>query len=270
MTSAAATSFAPVFDASASAERKHAIISVHDVAPPTWESSARIVAEIARLGVRVCSLLVVPDYHHRGLSTDNPGFVRWLRDCEADGHEVVVHGYYHQRPRRQSESVRDQWITRFYTSDEGEFYDLPYDQALDRVTKAREQFSRAQLKPSGFIAPAWLLGDAAERAITDVGFEYTTRLTNVRDLRSRETIRARSLVYSVRSGWRRQVSLAWNAALAFHLRDAPLLRLGLHPPDIEHGEVWQQIGRIGRKLAAERTLTTYRDWVADRRLHSSS
>ena len=40
------------------------------------------------------------------------------------------------------------------------------------------------MTPRGFIAPAWLLGAAAERAAADAEMEYTTRLTGVRDLRS--------------------------------------------------------------------------------------
>ena len=256
--------------ATASAEKPAAVVSVHDVAPATFEKSARIVDELKRFGISVCSLLVVPDYHHTGPSIEDPRFVEWLRFAEADGHEVVVHGYFHQRPRGSRETARDKFITRFYTSDEGEFYDLPYAEAHERASKAREQFERVGLKPFGFIAPAWLLGAEAERAVVDAGFEYTTRLATVRDLRSGRDVRARSLVHSVRSEWRRAASLAWNGALFRQLQGAPLMRLGLHPPDLDHPAIWRQVESQCRAISATHTPTTYRDWIAERRLTAAT
>jgi len=225
-----------------------------------------MIHDLAAHGVRVTSLLVVPNYHGGGASVEDRGFMQWLRDLEAAGHEIVIHGYFHQRPRKENEPLRAKLITRSYTSDEGEFYDLDYDEALKRITRARDEFKAAGLTPRGFIAPAWLLSTEAERAAADAELEYTTRLTSVRDLRTAQTFRARSLVYSVRSGWRRAASLAWNATLCRLLRDAPLIRLGLHPPDHKHSEVWRQIAALLDELSDARTPTTYRDWIAEQRI----
>jgi predicted deacetylase len=269
VTAVDATSF-PIFAAAADAEKRPAVVSIHDVAPSTRAASERILDELGRSGVRVCSLLVVPNYHRTGAAMRDAGFVRWLRDLEADGHEVVIHGYFHQRPRRAGESWRERFVTRCYTSDEGEFYDLGYRDAFERISRAREEFAAAGLTPRGFIAPAWLLGPQGERAAADAEMEYTTRLTNVRDLRSGEEFAARSLVYSVRSGWRRAVSLGWNAALARALAAAPLLRLAVHPPDLEHAEIWRQIERLAGSISDNRIVTTYRDWVGDQRIAANS
>jgi len=263
VTGTAATSF-PIFAAPAT-KRDALVVSVHDVAPATRTISEKMIAELARHRLRVSSLLVVPNYHHRGASMNDRDFVQWLRDLEAEGHEIVIHGYFHQRPRRDQETMRTKMITRSYTSDEGEFYDLPYNEALERITCARAEFTEAGLKPRGFIAPAWLLSKEAERAAADAEMEYTTRLTTVNDLRTQQTFAARSLVYSVRNSWRRTASLAWNGALARLMSEAPLLRLGLHPPDFECPEIWRQITALLDRLGELRTATTYRDWVAERR-----
>ena len=87
----------------------------------------------------------------------------------------------------------------------------------------------------------------------------------MRDLRSGDDFHARTLVYSVRSGWRRSASLAWNKALAFRLARAPLARVSIHPPDLEHPDIWQQILRLTDRLVENRTATTYRDWIAEKR-----
>ncbi|MGZ5003813.1 MAG: DUF2334 domain-containing protein, partial [Chthoniobacterales bacterium] len=179
----------------------------------------------------------------------------------------VIHGYFHQRPRRSNESFRAKVMTRSYTSDEGEFYDLGYNEALQRITQARDEFVAAGLRPRGFIAPAWLLSAEAERAAADAELEYTTRLTSIVDLRTGENVSARSLVYSVRSGWRRAASLAWNGTCARLLADARLLRLSLHPPDFEHAEIWSQIIHLLDRFTETRTPTTYRDWIAEQRMN---
>jgi predicted deacetylase len=61
-------------------------------------------------------------------------------------------------PARERETLRERLITGAYTAGEGEFYDLDYADALERITRARDEFVAAGLRPRGFIAPAWLLG----------------------------------------------------------------------------------------------------------------
>jgi hypothetical protein len=155
--STAAATLSTTLLAAAEAERSAVVVSLHDVAPPTREKTARIIDQLTQLGVRCCSLLVVPNYHQSGSSFADAEFVRWLRQLEAAGHEVVMHGYYHARPVADHEDFRDRLITRVYTNREGEFYDLPYDEAFRRISQARDEFRNAGLKPHGFIAPAWLL-----------------------------------------------------------------------------------------------------------------
>ena len=265
MTGASATSLSSIFALSAEAERAALVVSIHDVAPATQARAQEIISELAHHGVAVCSLLVVPNYHHCGCFTEDRGFVRWLQDLETKGHEIVIHGYFHERPRGGDEGVSQKLFTRFYTKDEGEFYDLDYDEAFRRITQAREEFKAAGLTPRGFIAPAWLLGTPGERAAADAELEYTTRLTGLRDLRSGEEFPARTLVYSVRSGWRRTASLAWNGLLCRHLASRPLARVSIHPPDFHHREIWRQILRSIDRLTENRTPTTYRDWIAEKR-----
>src|SRR5438034_7147714 len=150
MNTIAATDFLPLV-ATGAATRDFMVVSLHDVAPSNQEVANTIVSELARRGVSVCSLLAVPDYHHQGLFTRNQQFVSWLRGLEADGHEIVIHGYFHERPRRAKESLRDKFLTRFYTQNEGEFYNLVYDEALRRIVAARDELRAHGLKPRGFV-----------------------------------------------------------------------------------------------------------------------
>ena len=223
-----------------------------------------MLAELERLGVRACSLLVIPDHHHRGHFLEDTAFCEWLCEQVRNGHEVVIHGYFHQRARRKGESLAGKIATRFYTADEGEFYDLDRATARPLVKKAAAEFATIGLKPCGFIAPAWLLGAEAEAALRDLGIEYTTRLGSVLDLRGGTLHRSQSLVWSVRSGWRRATSLAWNAFLFRRLARNRVLRIAIHPVDAAHLRVWQQVCGFVKRAVADREPCTYAQWIASR------
>jgi uncharacterized protein len=263
MTDAVAADFLPIL--AAETPRRSFVVSLHDVAPRTRDVSQKILETLRDAGVRTTSLLVVPNYHKKESATGDENFVSWLRDLEERGHEIVIHGYFHERPRRSREGLREKFMTRFYTQDEGEFFDLDYEESLARITKARDEFKAARLSPIGFVAPAWLLSDAAERAARDAGMQYTTRIDSVLDLLTHEREPTRSLVYSTRSQWRRAASLGWNAALARILEMRDLARLSIHPPDFEVRKIWAQILSCVERFSRTRNPTTYRDWIAGQR-----
>lgn len=239
---------------------KALVVSIHDVSPFTREVTEKALEALRADGVERCSLLVVPDHHRRGHFLSDPEFCDWLKARAAEGHEMVVHGYYHQRERRKGEALVQRFLTRHYTADEGEFFDLDRQQALERVERARQEFRSLGLSPTGFIAPAWLLGLEAEAAVRTAGFRYTTRLGSVLRFTDGRHWRSQSLVWSVRSGWRRSVSRRWNAALFRRLASNPLLRVGVHPPDLSFDRIWDQVRAIVRQALEDRTAITYEQW----------
>ena len=241
------------------------VVSLHDVSPQTRAECAEILAELAGLGVEKCSLLVIPDHHRRGHFLADAECAAWLRAQAATGHELVMHGYHHQRARRDGESVSARLTTRIYTADEGEFFDLGRAAARALVEKARADFRQLGVEPTGFIAPAWLLSAEAAAALRELGCEYTTRLGSVVDLENGRVFHSQSLVWSVRSAWRRQASRAWNALLFRRLAAHPLLRISIHPVDLRHAQIWRQIRLLITRALAEREPLTYHAWLTRQR-----
>ncbi|HWB61324.1 MAG TPA: polysaccharide deacetylase family protein [Chthoniobacteraceae bacterium] len=237
------------------------VVSIHDVSPLTLEPVKTILGELGGLGVHCTSLLVVPDHHQRGNFLQDKPFCDWLLARNGEGHEAIIHGYYHQRARHPHETTWQKLMTQAYTAGEGEFYDIAEDAALGLVTKAQQEFASLGLHPRGFIAPAWLLSDDGEQALRKAGIHYTTRLGNVLDLRRSVKHDSASMVYSVRSAWRRALSLPWNAALFDRLKANPLLRISIHPPDLRHPKIWRQITACAARAVKDRTPTTYGQWV---------
>ena len=243
------------------------IVSIHDVSPHTFAECEEILDRLAALGLRTCTWLVVPDHHHRGHFRDDPDFCAWLTALEDAGHEIVIHGYHHQRPRREHDSFSDRVITRWYTADEGEFYDLEREAARALVQQALEDFHAVGLKPEGFIAPAWLLSRGAEEALKEAGLQYTTGLREVLDLHNGRRHESQSLVWSSRSAWRRAASLLWNRTLFHRLTPNPLLRIAIHPADLHHARIWAQIGTCVRQALSARLPFTYERWIARQRTY---
>jgi hypothetical protein len=211
------------------------------------------------------SLLVIPDHHRSGHFLKDENFCKWLGEKTSSGHEAVVHGYYHSREKKRSDNPWQRVVTQFYTAGEGEFYDLGEEEAYALVTQAREEFRSAGLEPGGFIAPAWLLSAEAERAVARAGFRYTTRIGEVSDLESGAVYPSQSLVYSVRAGWRRAMSLAWNSFLLGKLGDRSLIRLGLHPPDWKYPAIREHARKCIARALAGREVMTYDDWLGRQR-----
>jgi predicted deacetylase len=236
------------------------VVSIHDLSTVTREVVERMLEDLARVRVPQTSLLVIPDHHHKGRIDADPRFREMLQGAVSRGHEAVLHGYYHLRPARQGEGVATRLITRSYTAGEGEFYDLSRAEAVTLLRKGREALGNCGVPFTGFIAPAWLLGKEAEKAVWEEGFGYTTRIGSVIGREGRH-YRSRSMVYSVRAPWRRGVSLLWNELLFHRLRNAPLVRIGLHPPDWEHEAIRHHALACIRKAASGRRVTTYGKWL---------
>ncbi len=237
------------------------VVSIHDVSTATRLVVDRMIEDLAEAGVGRTSLLVIPDHHHRGRVDESPEFSSWLRQQVSNGHEAVLHGFYHLRPAQAGEGLATRFVTRSYTAGEGEFYDLSEQEASLLLQRGKKVLLGCGVKARGFIAPAWLLGNEAERAVQAEGFEYTTRISSVMDCFSGETYPARSMVYSVRAGWRRALSLLWNEGLFYALKGAPLLRIGLHPPDWEHEAIRSHALTCIRWAAKARSAMSYCEWL---------
>jgi predicted deacetylase len=229
-------------------------VVLHDVAPATLAACERTLKAVRDVADVPVTLLAVPRYH---CEPSPMAFGDWLREHSARGDEIALHGYTHKDegvPRNFIDHLR----RRHYTRGEGEFADLSITEAMRRLTAGVHWFARQKLPLHGFVAPAWLLSLGTWEALRWLDLRYTCTLRRLVLLPERRHLTSQSLVYSSSSAWRRQASVAWNAAVAAMLRNNPLLRLELHPQDADHAAIrrsWQRLlethlaGRHARTLA---------------------
>jgi predicted deacetylase len=236
-------------------------VSIHDVAPETWPACERLLHMLNRLGVGPVTLLVVPDFHHRGGLARSPAFRRAIDARLGVGDEVALHGFFHRDDGRLSRTPMEWFRRQVLTAGEAEFAALSADQARARLAAGLDALHACGWPVHGFVAPAWQLGQRARTVLAEFPFEYTTTRTDIWRLPSWQRISALSLVYSVRGRVRRRLSMIWNDGLARRLRSDRLLRISLHPADAAFPDVLEHWRRLILSAARDREPVTKRGWV---------
>lgn len=229
-------------------------VVLHDVAPATWPACQRLLDALGAIGDFPVTLLAVPRYH--GEPRD-AGFERWLCERAALGDEVALHGYTHLDAGRPSGGL-DFIRRRFYTRGEGEFWDLPFAQAKERLEAGTEWLRSLGLAPVGFVAPAWLMGAQAWEALRCQTFDYTCTLRRLYLLPELRSVVCQGQVYSHSSAWRRAMSLVWNESLSRLQTGQRIVRLELHPSDVDYPALRRSWQRLARRQVRSRHACTLR------------
>ncbi len=230
-------------------------IVLHDVAPQTRERCQTILDALARLGDFPVTLLAVPSHHGAGRDA---AFEAWLRERADRGDDIALHGYHHLDDGRPK-GVLDGLRRRVYTRGEGEFWDLPLAEARRRIDAGLAWLASFGIVPAGFVAPAWLMGETAWEAVRERPFGYTCTLRQVFRLAQPGAGAARldcqAQVYSSSTAWRRWMSVAWNSTLARLQRQRDVVRLELHPVDVQ-APVFAAWQRLAREQLRDREVLT--------------
>ena len=245
--------------------RRAVLLVLHDVAPSTWADYQPFVEAVDALGGVPMTWLVVPDFHRHNPLDAHPRFRRLLDDRLARGDELALHGYFHCDEGPPPTTPRDWFMRRIYTH-EGEFYSLSRDAAFARLCAGIEVFDRYRWPLHGFVAPAWLMSEGTRQALRQLPLRYTSGPQHLYRLPDFEPIQAPGLVWSARSAWRRGVSKLLSDQREQRWRQAPVIRLGVHPVDMRHGfsrDYW--LHTLERLLREGRVPMTKIHWLAQQR-----
>ncbi|MEM1057981.1 MAG: polysaccharide deacetylase family protein [Verrucomicrobiota bacterium] len=242
------------------------VVSLHDAHPGSIERIRGQLCALRKWGVERTSILMVPEWHHGAPTPQDPRTVELATGWQREGHELVLHGYFHDRVGLATTAGNLFW-TRLYTNQEAEFLDLTEAEAAARLKKGRALFGELGWAGPGFIAPAWLMAPHLPATLRQLGFAYTNTLRHFLPLGGPGDAPepSQSLCWSTRASWRRTCSLAWNARLLERLLRArpPLLRISLHPDDLTFAPIREQIERsVKRALQSGYKPTSYADYAA--------
>jgi predicted deacetylase len=236
-------------------------VSIHDVAPATWPDCLRLVQAIRAVADIPLTWLVVPHYHFR---QERSGAMEAGLDAAlARGDELALHGYSHLDTEANGGGLRARFLRNVYTQREGEFAALGRDEARRRIELGLEWFGARGWTPTGFVPPAWLLGEGAWQALRESRFTYTTTFSHFHclrdgtgDARSLKPLLSPSMVYAARNRSGRWLSPKVADATAAMLARSPLVRFSLHPPDGRYPELVRHTQKVLESLLEQRTAVT--------------
>ena len=237
------------------------LLSLHDVTPHHAGRLALAEALLRDLGVTDVTYLLVPRFHGSWPIENDRGFSEWCLRARPFAVRWCLHGYLHQETGRRSNdppSIRDWLKRRLLTDREGEFLSLSAADAGTRIDRGRSSY-RACLgvDPDGFVAPAWLFNAALIPSLVERAFAWTEDHRRIHDLRERRTIDAPVITWASRSRVRRWGSTHLAQRLLRRWRDAPVLRIAVHPCDFDYPSIVRDITRTIAAALRERTPGTY-------------
>jgi len=208
------------------------LVSIHDVTP-AYERWVYALWSICQSVGLTPALLVVPEWHGEWSLERHPRFLGWVRARAREGAEIILHGERHDEVG-STRGWRDSVRATGRTVREGEFLTLDYASARRRIDRGIARLTRLELAPTGFVPPAWLAREATHEAVRDAGLRFSEDASSVRMHADVRRLAAPALRWSARSmmravGSRAVADWRWRA-----WRNAPLLRLALHPQDLSH------------------------------------
>jgi len=246
-------------------DRRTLVISVHDVAPSTFQLSKRAVRRMEQFGA-TCSLLVVPGPWNGASLSDSPKFIDWLHDWEARGHEIVQHGYTHEKLSAPSWSrVQSAILTRGCN----EFHSLGYSEAIRRMELGLKQLINYDFAPTGFVPPGWLASEGTVQAANDLGFAYLTTRTRFLHLAARQSHTIPAWSHRPNSTLSFAGALWWQIGTTSRLLMPNSLRLALHPGDVADKKLMDVSERCIRRLLDFGYVShTYQDLIGPKVLQA--
>jgi predicted deacetylase len=219
-------------------------VSIHDVSP-AWEAEVDLALEKCAAAGAKPALLVVPNFHGDWPLLDHPAFCAKLRELQAGGHEVYLHGFYHRsRSAPPAGTSRAAWLfaQRVASGGEAEFSDVTRDEARARLDDGERTLEEAGLRIDGFVAPAWSMPPWLLPMLAARGCAFAEDHVTVY---APDAGRARASVvlnWASRSPSRLFSTVAY-CRLAKHARALLPARVAIHPADMRFALLRREIDR---------------------------
>jgi hypothetical protein len=247
-------------------------VEIHDVSPASRIEVRLIRRVLARLGVTRPVLLVVPSWEDQlGNRLDLRAYPRlseWLRGEQDAGAEIVLHGLTHRAPAPPPPGVLNAFFNHAFSRGCAEFAHLDFDRARTRLREGRKILAACGLHAQGFVAPAWLQSPGALAAVQAEGFNFTAFLNKVVVFGSNgaDSVPSPALTFDAANPVVDFGKRAVMRVLEEIYREAPLVRVALHPADLHGSRPLDHILARLRVLLKTRCLTTYQEWRKSWRL----
>jgi predicted deacetylase len=226
-------------------------VSLHDIEPATFERCALIRDWLDDHGIDRVTLLVIPAPDLHPFHDRRPELAEWLGERARGGDAIAQHGFQHRQLRRPAGARQ---IVARAQGGGAEFIGLDGDETRRAVLAGRRVLRLAGIQPRGFVAPAYAYTPALRRTLAAT-FDWWAGLGHLHRANRSATV-APALCLGTSTRFKR-----WTSPLVVRagaVASGELLRLEIHPADVEHPRC---IGAAEHVLrgARHRTPVTYDD-----------
>lgn len=234
------------------------LLSLHDVSPRHAPAVKTILEWLSAREMPRAQLLVVPDFHGNWPLSEHPEFCQDIANWRDQGHELVLHGYYHLESKstpQPAQGLVARFQRRFLTAGEGEFLALSAAAAAELLDDGLAMWEKAGLgdRPEGFIPPAWLHRPDLDPVLWSRGFKWTENHRGIR-FSDGKRLDAPVITWASRDPVRRIGSRIYcPSAVRLHA-NAEVLRIAIHPNDFDHPQLVRSIERTLGVARAERKV----------------
>jgi uncharacterized protein len=237
-------------------------VSIHDISP-AFEPEIRAALELCHERGIKPALLVVPNFHGAHPLGEHPAFCAWVRELQAQGHEIFLHGFFHLAgagAQDETSALTQAFRQRVVSAGEAEFAALAPADAERLLDDGLAVLESAGLRPSGFVPPAWSMSPGLLPMLARRGLSFCEDHFFVYDpvaARRRPNV---VLNYASRSPARLLSTVAYCRA-AVHAAGLLGGRIAIHPKDMRFtllrtetewllGQVQNRIADTGQALLA--------------------
>lgn len=210
-------------------------VSIHDVSP-AWSAEVEGALALCHAAGARPALLVVPNFHGRAPLLDDPRFCARLRELQASGHEIYLHGLLHRSAERYdagSQGGRLAWFfaQRVVSGGEAELSDVTPDEGRSRVEQGQRVLAEAGLRIDGYVAPAWSMPAWLLPLLAQHAYHFTEDHLRVYDPATGRSRASVVLNWASRSPTRLLSTVAWCRAARYARALVPA-RIAIHPVDM--------------------------------------
>lgn len=203
---------------------------------PAWATEVEAALALCHAAGVCPALLVVPDFHGRAPLLDDARFCARLRELQAGGHEVYLHGYFHESQARYDASRgegRLAWLfaQRVVSGGEAEMSDVSEEEGRARLERGERVLADAGLRVDGYVAPAWSMPGWLLPLLGERGYRFTEDHLRVYDPKEGRARPSVVLNWASRSPGRVLSTVAW-CRVAGYARAVLPARIAIHPGDM--------------------------------------
>ncbi len=231
-------------------------VAVHGIEPASFERCALIRDWLDDHGVDRVTLLVIPARDLHPVGGRSPEMVRWLEERRCAGDSIAQHGFQHVH--RGARGLGDRLNRLAPVRRTGEFSSLDDAETRRAVHAGWRVMKLAGVEPDGFVAPAYAYTSALRRAL-GARFHWWADLLHVHSTAPAED--ATPLCPALSLGAAGLFSRAFSPPLVRvgSLLPTTLLRVDLHPGDLDHPRRMMALEWVLGRHGQRRTAVTYRE-----------